>query len=93
MIAYAPCMTHGLKCGMCNVQQEMKAAVDAGYWFLYRYNPSKETALAIAVGARLSVTEARTLLQIAGFDWTDASVSDVVYRACLRHHVYEWEHK
>ncbi|MBP5584758.1 MAG: pyruvate:ferredoxin (flavodoxin) oxidoreductase [Lentisphaeria bacterium] len=42
VIAYAPCMTHGLKCGMCNVQQEMKAAVDAGYWFLYRYNPSKE---------------------------------------------------
>jgi len=41
VIAYAPCMTHGLKCGMCNVQQEMKAAVDAGYWFLYRYNPSK----------------------------------------------------
>ena len=56
------------------------------------YNPSKETALAIAVGARLSVIEARALLQVAGFDGTDASVSDVVYRACLRHHVYEWEH-
>lgn len=38
------------------------------------------------------MTEARTLLQVAGFDWTDASVADVVYRACLRHHVYEWEH-
>lgn len=39
IIAYAPCANHGLKCGMANVQQEMKAAVDAGYWFLYRYNP------------------------------------------------------
>ena len=56
------------------------------------YNPSKETALAIAVGARLSVSEARALLRVAGFDWTDASIADVVYQACLRHHVYEWEH-
>ena len=44
-----------------------------------------------ALRTRLSVTEARALLQVAGFDWTDASVSDVVYRSCLRHHVYEWE--
>lgn len=42
IIAYAPCLNHGIKCGMANVQQEMKAAVDAGYWFLYRYNPVAE---------------------------------------------------
>ncbi len=40
IIAYAPCQSHGLKCGMAKVQDEMKRAVDAGYWFLYRYNPA-----------------------------------------------------
>ena len=42
IIAYAPCQSHGLKCGMAKVQDEMKRAVDAGYWFLYRYNPQAE---------------------------------------------------
>ena len=40
IIAYAPCQSHGLKCGMAKVQDEMKKAVDAGYWHLYRYNPN-----------------------------------------------------
>jgi len=39
VIAYAPCQSHGLKCGMAKVQDEMKRAVEAGYWHLYRYNP------------------------------------------------------
>ena len=39
IIAYAPCQSHGLKCGMNKVMNEMKRAVDAGYWNLYRYNP------------------------------------------------------
>ena len=39
VIAYAPCASHGLKCGMNKVQDEMKRAVEAGYWHLYRYNP------------------------------------------------------
>ena len=39
IIAYAPCQEHGLRCGMGKVQDEMKRAVDSGYWFLYRYNP------------------------------------------------------
>jgi len=39
IIAYAPCQSHGLKCGMARVQDEMKKAVEAGYWHLYRYNP------------------------------------------------------
>lgn len=43
VIAYAPCINHGLKIGMDKAQEEMKRAVDAGYWFLYRYNPHKET--------------------------------------------------
>ncbi|MBR1821284.1 MAG: pyruvate:ferredoxin (flavodoxin) oxidoreductase [Clostridia bacterium] len=42
IIAYAPCQSHGLRCGKAKVQDEMKRAVDAGYWFLYRYNPAAE---------------------------------------------------
>jgi len=42
VIAYAPCINHGIKAGMDQVQAEMKRAVDAGYWPLYRYNPANE---------------------------------------------------
>ena len=42
IIAYTPCLSHGLKCGMGGAQEEMKRAVEAGYWTLYRYNPSNE---------------------------------------------------
>ena len=41
IIAYAPCINHGIKAGMGNVQAEMKKAVDCGLWPLYRYNPDK----------------------------------------------------
>ena len=39
VICYAPCINHGIKKGMSNVQQEMKDAVNSGYWNLYRYSP------------------------------------------------------
>ena len=39
LICYAPCINHGIKKGMSSVQQEMKDAVAAGYWNLYRYSP------------------------------------------------------
>ena len=42
IVAYAPCITHGIKAGMNKVQDEMKRAVDAGYWPLYRFDPTKE---------------------------------------------------
>ncbi len=42
VIAYAPCINHGIKAGMQAVQAEMKKAVDAGYWTLYRYNPDQK---------------------------------------------------
>ena len=42
IIAYTPCLSHGIKIGMDKVQQEMKRAVDCGYWILYRYNPETE---------------------------------------------------
>ena len=40
VIAYAPCINHGIKSGMTNSQGEAKKAVDCGYWALYRYNPT-----------------------------------------------------
>ena len=39
IIAYAPCINHGIRKGMGKSQQNIKDAVDSGYWQLYRYNP------------------------------------------------------
>ncbi len=39
IIAYAPCINHGIKKGMGKAQENIKDAVDSGYWHLYRYNP------------------------------------------------------
>ena len=42
IIAYAPCINHGLKKGMGKAQAEEAAAVQCGYWHLWRYNPALE---------------------------------------------------
>ncbi len=42
IIAYSPCINHGLKHGMGASQKEEKLAVEAGYWSLFRYNPMLE---------------------------------------------------
>ncbi len=42
IIAYAPCINHGLKKGMGKSQAEEAAAVESGYWHLWRYNPTLE---------------------------------------------------
>ena len=42
IIAYSPCINHGLKAGMGLSQKEEKLAVECGYWHLYRYNPALE---------------------------------------------------
>lgn len=39
IIAYAPCINHGIKAGMGKTVEREKKAVDAGYWHLYRFNP------------------------------------------------------
>ena len=39
VIAYSPCIAHGLRAGMNKAQEEQKRAVECGYWHLYRYNP------------------------------------------------------
>ena len=44
IIGYAPCEMHGIKKGgMQNCQLEMKKAVEAGYWNMFRYNPTLES--------------------------------------------------
>ncbi|MGI6013324.1 MAG: pyruvate:ferredoxin (flavodoxin) oxidoreductase [Oscillospiraceae bacterium] len=40
IIGYAPCEMHSIKGGMIHCQDEMKKAVDCGYWNLFRYNPA-----------------------------------------------------
>ncbi|MCK9629073.1 MAG: pyruvate:ferredoxin (flavodoxin) oxidoreductase [Bacteroidales bacterium] len=42
IIAYSPCINHGLKHGMGASQKEEKMAVECGYWHLYRFNPALE---------------------------------------------------
>ena len=40
IVAYAPCINHGIKGGMSQAQAEEKRAVEAGYWNLFRFNPA-----------------------------------------------------
>jgi len=42
IIAYAPCINHGLRAGMGKANSQGKFAVESGYWHLYRYNPQLE---------------------------------------------------
>ncbi|WP_436415940.1 pyruvate:ferredoxin (flavodoxin) oxidoreductase [Petrimonas sp.] len=42
IIAYSPCISHGLRSGMGMAQTEQKKAVECGYWSLWRYNPMLE---------------------------------------------------
>jgi pyruvate-ferredoxin/flavodoxin oxidoreductase len=44
IIAYSPCINHGLKAGMGQTQLEEEMAVKSGYWANYRYNPMNEQA-------------------------------------------------
>jgi pyruvate-ferredoxin/flavodoxin oxidoreductase len=42
IIAYSPCISHGLRDGMGRTQMQTKLAVEAGYWHMYRFNPQLE---------------------------------------------------
>ena len=42
IIAYSPCINHGIKKGMSKSQTEMKLATECGYWPIFRYNPALE---------------------------------------------------
>lgn len=40
ILAYSPCIEHGIKGGLSNHQVQQKKAVECGYWTLYRFNPN-----------------------------------------------------
>jgi pyruvate-ferredoxin/flavodoxin oxidoreductase len=42
VIAYSPCISHGLRLGMGKAEDEQARAVECGYWHLYRFNPDLE---------------------------------------------------
>ena len=44
VIAYAPCINHGIRKGMGKAQKEEELAVECGYWHLWRFNPELEAA-------------------------------------------------
>jgi pyruvate-ferredoxin/flavodoxin oxidoreductase len=47
IIAYSPCIEHGISGGLSNHQITQKRAVECGYWTLYRYNPEAEKPLTV----------------------------------------------
>ena len=47
ILAYSPCIEHGIKGGLMNHQAVQKKAVESGYWTLYRFNPNNENPLTI----------------------------------------------
>jgi len=44
VIAYSPCISHGMRIGMGKSMEQTKNAVDAGYWNIFRYDPRKQLA-------------------------------------------------
>ena len=44
VIAYSPCINHGIRKGMGKAQKEQELAVECGYWHLWRFNPELEAA-------------------------------------------------
>lgn len=44
IIAYAPCISHGIRAGMGSSQHEEAKAVETGYWHLFRFNPALKEA-------------------------------------------------
>ena len=44
VIAYAPCINHGIKGGLAGAQERIKKAVECGYWHMWRFNPDLKAA-------------------------------------------------
>ena len=64
IIAYAPCINHGIKAGMSCAQAEEDEAVKSGYWHLFRYNPELKEAgkNAFALDSKLPTLEYQDFL-------------------------------
>ncbi|MEG1291764.1 MAG: pyruvate:ferredoxin (flavodoxin) oxidoreductase [Lachnospiraceae bacterium] len=64
IIAYAPCINHGIKIGMSKAQTEEKNAVEAGYWHTFRFNPTlkKEGKPAFSLDSKAPTGDYKTFL-------------------------------
>ena len=52
VIAYAPCINHGIKRGMEHAQEEERKAVKSGYWINFRYQPGEKAAAKLTVDSK-----------------------------------------
>lgn len=75
IIAYAPCINHGIKGGMTNAQAEQKKAVTSGYWNLFRHNPTLA-----AEGKNPFILDSKT----PTLSYRDFIMSEVRYSALVR---------
>ena len=88
IIAYAPCINHGLRCGMNKVQTEIKNAVEAGYWQIYRYNPElvKEGKNPFTLDCKDPTGDFRAFLRgevrFSALERTFPEQADELYRRC-----------
>ena len=75
IIAYAPCINHGIKGGMKGAQTEEKRAVAAGYWHLFRFDPRRDMA-----GENPFVLDSKE----PSADYQEFITSEVRYNSLLR---------
>ncbi len=73
IIAYAPCINHGIKKGMSKAQTEEQLAVECGYWNNFRFNPAAE-------GAKFSLDSKEPVLE----NYNDFLNGEVRYNALVR---------
>ena len=63
IIGYAPCEMHGVKGGMQNCQLEMKKAVEAGYWQMFRFNPDETGAKKFVIDSKAPTADYRQFIE------------------------------
>ncbi len=62
IIGYSPCEMHAIKGGMINCQEEMKLAVECGYWNMFRFNPAAPTGKKFIIDSKAPSTSYRDFL-------------------------------
>lgn len=63
ILAYSPCVIHGIEGGMCNTMVESREAVESGYWPLYRYNPGNEKEKRFQLDSKRIKSDVETFLK------------------------------
>ena len=86
IIAYAPCINHGLKAGMGKAQAEEAAAVACGYWHLWRYNPELE-----AEGKNPFTLDSKEPKEEGYQEFLDGKTTDYIKRIFEKEGVRNWD--